>query len=320
MASYKMLSGWYSQLADHVSAGITLPEAIEYCEGPPLKGRRKLSALLSTDLSAEMALEKAPPWLPHSDRIFIAAAVECGRVPEILKRLAEQYEVRSKNLTKVYFALIYPLTLYHIAALVAPILEMIDFQEGFIWNTNSYLYELLFWIVPLWLLLILLPIILKRNSPIIRALVTLLPVLNSYRKHQAIANFSFALSYLYEAGIHIQDAWLRASHVAQDKAIDKASKLAILAIKSGQDPLTALYANKTLPESFLGFYKTGANTGNLDTNLFKAGMNYQMLANQKATIAAIIYPSLLLLIIAAWVISLIFSLFGSYLSAFEQFL
>ncbi len=46
MASHKVLSNWYRQLAEHLDSGTRLAEAFTVCAGPPSQDRLRMGALL----------------------------------------------------------------------------------------------------------------------------------------------------------------------------------------------------------------------------------------------------------------------------------
>lgn len=307
------MSNWYAQLAAHVSAGTTFPEALHACGGPPKKGRIQISDALKRGASIEQALAGAPRWFPREDRKFISAAAESGRLTEVLMRLSERHKSIGANQRKALFGLVYPLVIYHIAAFVTPVLTMIDYEKGFQWSTLGYLSELMLWLGPVWLLIVFVFLMQRWNVTGFFRVLDFLPVLRRYRKKQALADFAFTLSIFLEAGISIVTAWKEAAHLSGSRALAKGTKPVLEVMASGGDPNQAMRQSSAFPEDFRAFYSAGYVSGQLESSLFKAGQQFQTQANTAATLAAIIYPGSLFLFVAGRIIFIIFSVFGGYL-------
>ncbi len=87
----------------------------------------------------------------------------------------------------------------------------------------------------------------------------------------------------------------------------------------GEEPGEMLKQFKCFPPEFAAFYKTGAASGKLDSNLIHAGRQFQDKANHAMTVAALVYPSLLFAAVAGLIIVTIFQAYGGYLDLFDQF-
>ncbi len=318
MASHRLLSSWYAQLAAHISAGTTLAEAFQNCAGPSRSGRISISNTLMQGGTIEQALANAPRWFPKADRKFIAAAAETGRLTEVFKRLSERHDSIGANQRKALFGLAYPVIIYHIASLVTPVLTMIDYENGFQWNPIQYRSQVALWIVPVWIAFIFLWLMKRWNVEFVFRIMNCLPVLRRYRKKQALANFSFTLSIFLNAGISILTAWHEAATLSNSSSIIKATRPVLATIEKGGDPKTAMDKSPIFPPDFKAFYSAGALSGQLEESLFNAGKQFQIQANTSATLASIIYPSLLFLLIAVRIIFIIFTVFSGYLDTVKN--
>ncbi|MEN8663273.1 MAG: type II secretion system F family protein [Lentimonas sp.] len=318
MASHKVLSNWYRQLAEHLGAGTLLAEAITVCSGPPSSSRLHLAALIEAGTPIEEVMAAAPAWLPKSDRVFISTAMETGRLPQTLRNLADRHERIGATQLKVVLGLLYPLGVYHITAIILPIVRMFDYEIGFEWDAPLHLLQSTLLIAPVWALIALIFILVKTDNPILPRILRCIPLLRRYSKAQALADFSYALGTFIDAGVPMQTAWKGSARIAHDPRITKACRAMEPTFAAGGDPSTLLNVHKVFPPDFIAFYSAGAKTGKLDEMMLKTGQQYQTQANNAMTYASIVYPTILFACVAALVIFTIFQVYGGYLDLIYQ--
>ena len=318
-ASHKQLANWYLQLSQHMEAGITLPEALTLAKGPHDRDRQTMANQLHQGESIAAVLQQAPAWLPIADRAFIAAASEIGHLPQTCLKLHARHEQMHNTKMKVVLASLYPMAVFHAGVLLLPVIRMIDFEKEFIWNTQTYLQHVATFMLPVWASIVLILYLAKSDSRMLPRILRTIPFLRKFSKNQALADFSFSLGGLLEAGLPTQAAWQCASKVTNDIAIQKATSQLSTTFDAGQNPATKLENFKCFPSEFKAFYKSGSESGQLDRSLHKAGQIYQDKANSALTTAAVLYPTLLFLIVAAFVVYAVFTCYDGYLQLFEEF-
>lgn len=314
MVSHKVLSNWYLQLAEHLEAGTRLAEACSVCAGPPAKDRLRLAAGIEVGTPIGDVMASAPAWLPHADRVFICSAMETGRLPQTLKNLSDRHDRIGATQFKVTLGLIYPLGVYHLAALILPIVKMIDYEIGFEWDARLHVLQSAALLVPLWALAVLVLFLVKTDNPLLPRILRCIPLLRRYSKTQAMADFSFALGTFIEAGVPMQTAWLGSARIARDPQVTRAYRAIEPIFATGDDPADQLKKHAVFPPDFVAFYTAGAKSGKLDQMLVKAGQQYQAQANHAMTFAAIVYPTILFAAIAGFIIFTIFQVYGGYLN------
>jgi len=306
--SHKTLSSWYLQLAQSLHAGMTLGQSLETCGGPQASDRMAMSAALQSGASVDDMLRAAPKWLPRADRVFLAAAAQSGRLPQTLVNLGEHHARVGATQLKVVLGLLYPLGMFHFAALILPIMGIIDYQTGIQWDTSAYLLQVFGLLLPIWVIIIAVVLLAKSDSPLLPAILRCVPVLRSYAQAQSLADFSYALGTFIDAGVPIRRAWQGAAAVSRDKGLRRAAE-AVDAILAGEgDPTPELRRQKVFPADFCAFYETGARSGQLEQNLL-----YQSQANNRMTFASVLYPTLLFVLVAGFVIYSILHMYAGYL-------
>lgn len=312
MISHKRLAHWYLQLAQHLEAGTPMASALRLSTGPPQGQRDRMADELEDGRSISQVLQTAPRWLPNADRIFLAASSETGRLPQTLSTLSDRHERIGATQMKAIMGLIYPLGIYHVAAMILPLVRMIDFDRGFEWDMSQHLLMTSALLVPVWALLILITLLAKTENPLLPRLLCLIPLLRRYSRNQSLADFAYALGTFIETGIPIQAAWKHAVRIGRDDRLNAAYRKIEPLLKDGKEPADILDQFKVFPADFVAYYKTGAMSGQLDSHLIKAGQRYQLQANHAMTFAAILYPTLLFVLVAGFIIFSIFKVYGGY--------
>jgi general secretion pathway protein F/type IV pilus assembly protein PilC len=318
MASHKVLSNWYLQLAEHLESGTRLAEAVTVCSGPPSKARFQLSALIEAGTPIADVMDAAPAWLPKADRVFICTAMETGRLPQTLRNLSDRHERIGATQLKVILGLLYPLGVYHIAALALPIVQMIDYEAGFEWDAQLHLLQSSLLIGPVWALAALILFLVKTHHPMLPRLLRCVPLLRRYSKAQALADFAYALGTFIDAGVPMHTAWAGSAHIARDPKITRAYRAMQPTFDAGEDPATQLKAHKVFPPDFVAFYAAGTKSGKLDEMMLKTGQQYQTQANHAMTYASIVYPTILFACVAVFIVFTIFQVYGGYLEILTE--
>jgi general secretion pathway protein F/type IV pilus assembly protein PilC len=287
------LSLFYAQLAQQLTAGLTLAQALRADSTAPGEDTLRLAAMAESGTSIHEIVISADDWLPQADRPFLAAAAKSGRLPRVLENLADRHAQIASTHRRVMLACIYPLGVFHFAAVLFPFLRMVDFETGLNWSLPAYLGGVLMILFPLWGGALLLWVLIRRENPLALAFLATLPAIGGYRRHQALADFSFALGNLLEAGAPIGQAWLDAGKLARSRRIATAASAMHSRIAAGEAPGPHLARTDAFPSDFVARYRTGETTGGLDHALLGLAAHHQAVANQRLTAASMLYPGLL---------------------------
>lgn len=317
MPSHQHLSNWYAQVGQHLEAGVLISDALRLCEGLPQNGRFNMAEQLERGDTFNSVMAAAPKWLPPADRQFMVAGMETGSLPLTLKNLSERHAAIGATQLKLILGLAYPVGVLHLAALVLPITRMIDYENGMQWNLTKYLLEAAAVILPIWLIISAVMYLARNNSQLLPRLLHLMPILRNYAQCQALADLAYSLGTFIAAGVPVPSAWRLSVKLVNDARYTQAAVKLEPIFAAGKDPASELKQFKCFPADFAAFYRTGADSGQLDSNLLMAGRQYQERANRAMTLAALVYPSIIFASIAGVIIYTIFKVFGGYLQIFE---
>ncbi len=296
--SHKKISAWYLQLAQQLEAGLPLITAIRSNAGAPKSDRDIMVRHLERGVSFPDALNAAGPWLPRGDRLFLSTAFVAGRLPHTLRNLSTRHGQLAAASRHIVTASIYPCVVLHIALLMFPLLRMIDWERGFVWDESAYLGSLAVTLVPLWALGIAGFVLAKRESPLWDQTLSLLPIFRRYRREQALADFCFALGNLLDAGAPIGDAWMAAGRSSRSPALAAAARSIRETVQRGGLPGTRLEGFPCFPDDFVTMYRTGETAGQLDANMLRISSLYQDYAGARLKMASLFYPGVLFGIVA----------------------
>jgi type II secretory pathway component PulF len=312
------LSVLYRQLAQQLSAGLTLSQALRAPSPAPLRERSRLAAMAEGGSGVAAIMGAAGDWLPQRDRPFLIAGADSGRLPLVLANLADRHAQMASTNRRVFFASIYPLVVFHFGALVLPFIRMIDFEKGLCWSTPGYIGGLLAILLPVWGGAALLFALVRRGNPAANALLDMLPAIGGYRRHQALADFSFALGNLLEAGTPIGKAWLDAGAIARSPKLRRASERVLARIERGEAPGAHLEATGAFPDDFVARYQTAERAGALEGSLLALAADHQERANGRLAAASMLYPGLLFAAVAAMIAYLVFGFVLKYVNTLNS--
>lgn len=294
---------------------MTLAQSLETCGGPKASDRIAMSNQIQSGMPLDNVLKTAPGWLPKTDRIFISAAAQTGRLPQTLKNLGERHSRVGANQLKGILSLIYPLGIFHLGVFLTPIMGMINFETGFEFSASAYFSQVLVMLLPLWGLIGIVIFLTKTDNPLLPKMMRVIPVLRGYSIAQSIADFAYALGTFLDAGVNVKRSWQGAAAVSGDPDLKKATRELYPIFDREEDPVPQLKKLKCFPKDFVSLYQAGAMTGQLDQNLLTIGRQYQAKANSLMTLTAIIYPTLLFIAVAGFLVFSIIRMYAGYLNA-----
>jgi type IV pilus assembly protein PilC len=316
--SHAKLSVLYRQLAQQLSAGLTFAEALRAPSPAPSRDCSRLALMAEGGSGVAEIMGAAGAWLPERDRPFLIAGADSGRLPLVLANLADRHAQMGSTKRRIFFASIYPLAVFHFGALVLPFVRMVDFEKGLNWSTPGYVGGLLAILAPVWGGAALLYVLVRRGNPVANALLDALPAIGGYRRHQSLADFSFALGNLLEAGTPIGKAWLDAGAIARSPKLRRASKRVLARIECGEAPGAHLGATGAFPDDFVTRYQTGERAGALESSLLALAAEHQERANGRLAAASMLYPGLLFAAVAAMIAYLVLGFVLKYVNTLNS--
>lgn len=313
--SHRKLAAWYHQLAQQLEAGLPLVDALRLSTGtgPPAQGLETMARQIEAGGSVDDALCRAAGWLPLADQLALSAAAGAGRMPRTLHALSARHAQIGAAKLRVMLACAYPLGMLHLGLLLLPVIKMIDWEKGFHWDAAAYARGLAWTLLPCWTLGVAVWILVRRGSPFVMRVARMMPALGGYVRAQALADFSFTLGNLLEAGVPIGQAWAAAGSIARPRELQAAAEAMQAVIARGEAPGPKLAALPYFPPDFASLYRTGEATGQLEANLLRLAAQKQDAANRSLTFATILYPALVFFAVAAAVIYHVIAIYAGYL-------
>lgn len=320
LLSHRKLARWYEQLAPLLDAGLSLTDALRAAggTGPGHEAREAMARAVEQGGSVDDALRVAEHWLPESDRLGLSAAADAGRMPSMLRQLAERHAQLAAAHRKLAIACAYPLFVLHFAILIRPVLGMINWDRGFVWSTSGYVQALAFTLGPLWLILGVLFVLARQHSPALRQIGRRIPLIAGYIRNQALADLAFALGSFISSGVPIGQAWAAAGLISHSPTLRRAAERLAVTIGQGVAPGTQLATWPCFPPEFVALYRTGETTGQVDIQLLRLSAQYQDSANRTLTVATIVYPALLFGAVALMVAYTVLKMYSGYLGSIEK--
>jgi type II secretory pathway component PulF len=308
---FQLRADFYQQLAQVLTAGITLVSALEMLEqNPGCRAdqpclRRVLGALRDGSTFSE-ALARTGRWLPMFDLALLHAGEQSGRLPECFRLLGSHYAERAQLARQTLADLAYPVCLLHLAVFIFPFPEL--FASG---NVPAYLGKTLGILVPLYLVVLAGIYALQarhgeRWRGLLERLLHRVPLLGSARRSLALARLAASLEALLSAGVTVIEAWEIAALACGSPALCAAVAGWTESLRAGQTPAEAVRRSPAFPEMFASLYQTGEVSGKLDESLHNLSRYYMEEGTRKLRLLAQWSPRLfyfaVVLLVAARVV------------------
>jgi len=309
---HKTLASFYLQLAQNLDAGMPLATALRGASGPPAGDLSKMAAWIEGGGSIEQALERGRLWLPPAERPLLLAAAMAGRLPHVLRRLAERHSQLHAIKQKVMLACAYPLILLHLGILILPVVIVLIADPPQALSVTHYVTTVGGCLFPLWGLIIVVAVLHRRENSVLYQLTGWVPLVRGYCRSQALADFTFTLSNLLDAGIVIAQAWSIAGQATRSPALRAASQKIHASANLGEPPGVNLPRFSCFPVAYVGLYRAGELNGQLDPNLRLLVEQSHDHSNLCLKLAARAYSALVFLLIAGMVGCLAYATFAGY--------
>ncbi len=315
------------QLATLTQAGMTLDAALGAAAAQADDARAgKLLAALRQHVgggeSLPSALDRYPRTFSPLYRGLVAAAVESGRLPDVLGRLADYLEARIALRERFTTALIYPVLVGVIAlAVIAVLLVYVvpqvvsvyqQSRQTLPWLTQALIATSSFFRATAWLWIAAAAIAavafaLAMRRPPFRDAVhrTLLatPALGRLLRSLDTARFASTLAILVASGTPMLRALDAAGAVIRMRPIADAASAAAAGVREGMPLARALAATRAFPPVLVHLTASGEGSGALAPMLERAAADLEREAERRITwIAALVQP---LMIVAMGAIVLV---------------
>jgi len=315
------------QLATLTQSGMTLDSALgaAAAQADDARAEALVNALrlhVSGGESLTAALDRYPRTFPALYRGLVAAAVESGRLPEVLGRLADYLEARIALRERFTTALIYPalvgvIALAVIAVLLVYVVPQVvsvyqQSRQTLPWLTQALIATSSFLRATAWLWIAVAAIAavafaLAMRRPPFRDAVhrTLLatPGVGRLLRSLDTARFASTLAILVASGTPLLRALDAAGAVIRMRPIADAAAAAAAGVREGMPLARALAATRRFPPVLVHLTASGEGSGALAPMLERAAADLEREAERRITwIAALVQP---LMIVAMGAIVLV---------------
>jgi len=261
------------------------------------------------------ALAAEPPGLDEGDRALVEAAELSGRLGPCLHELAHAAETADRRRRKLHTALIYPVLLFHGAAVVPSFLTYT--QSGAL----AAAFQIALILIPGYLIAAGLAVLIRlrrRPGPPHPALALLdaLPLLGRGLRLAATSRFCGILAGLLDSGLRVETALVRAAEATDDPRIRERVRAASASIAQGSGLCAILAGTGFFDDTTLTIVQGGETSGQLPEALRRAADKCEFTANQQLDRAALLAPVacylLAVLIAVAQILRMLAPLFNTF--------
>lgn len=229
------------------------------------------------------SMRAIPDWLPEFDVMLIEAGEQSGRLDQSFRMLGDYYTERAKIARRVITSLAYPAFLLHLLAFVMALVF-------FFWIPRFCLAPL----AGLFLVYVMTFIIIyatqNKHSDAwrgkVEAILNIVPVMGTARRHLALARLAAALEALISAGVTIIEAWELAAKASGSMALQRTVQTWRPYILEGRTPAEMLQDTGKFPDLFTNQYAAGEVSGKLDETLERLRDYYEDDGGRKVQILA----------------------------------
>ncbi len=320
------------QLATLTQAGMTLDAALGAAGAQADDARtaalmQALRRHVSGGESLPTALDRYPRTFPDLYRGLVGAAVESGRLPEVLGRLADYLEARIALRERFTTALIYPALVGVVAlAVIAVLLVYVVPQvvsvyqqsrqtlpwltQALIATSSFFRATAWFWIAAIALAAIGFALAMRRppfRDAVHRALLSA-PGLGRLVRSLDTARFASTLAILVASGTPLLRALDAAGAVMRMRPLAEAAAAASAGVREGMPLARSLAATRAFPPVLVHLTASGEGSGALAPMLERAAADLEREAERRiAWIAALVQP-LMIVVMGAIVLVLVLAI------------
>lgn len=336
--SLKSLSLLCRSLSTMLQSGVMIHKAVATSSrriGGPKCQRilEEVAARLEAGDDLSTALERHGRYFPLLFVDMVHVAEHSGALPEVLVGLADHYEniirLRRNFLASIAWPAIQLTAAIFIITLVIWLLGVIGESRGgepidvLGWGLTGASGAATFFfgawgtilgIVGLWFLLT----EVLGQQRVLHSLLLQVPVIGHCLRSFAIARFSWAFYLTQQTGMPITRSIEASLRATSNGAFIAATPLICGYLEEGEDLATALEASRLFPEDYLQMVHVGETSGTVPEMLHRMSPQFEEQARRSLSALATAVGWLVWLIVAGFIIFVIFSIVAWYLGMLNQ--
>jgi type IV pilus assembly protein PilC len=314
----RMLMFFYRELAQLVSSGITIIEAMDIIsrQGSYARINAELSKIRQ-DLESGSSLGEAvscfPGIFPSLHANMIKYSETSGRLAQGITGLADYLEKEYAMQQTLIMGLAYPVFILHLAMFLLPVVNALGCNSG------GYLRGFLGIFVPVYglVFLVYLALRMRKNEGVKSGMdrfILGIPVIGKIVRQLALARFVRALQVLSASGVGIIGGWKLACESCGNKFIEESLLSGLFLLQEGQSLSKAFIRAGVFPANMLGLISSAEKSGSIVQTLNTIA-NYAEKENETAiAVLTRIIPVLVYLLIAGFIGLRIVSFYLGYFS------
>jgi type II secretory pathway component PulF len=289
----------YHQLGVTISAGLSVPQALEHIkQNPPSRSMRPMVAQWLENLLAGHpvvdSLRRMNGALPSFDLALLEAGEQSGRLDVCFKLLASYYQDRAQMARQVRSDLMYPMFIFHFSVVLFAFVSFMG-PGG---TMFKFCATVLGVFVPLYLgaFLLIFACQGKRGElwrSIVEKVLRPIPLLGSARRDLSLARVAVSLEALLNAGVSIVSAWPMAAAASGSPSMSRTVQSWKIPLEEGATPAQLVSDATQFPDIFRNLYHTGEISGQLDQTLGRLHTLYQDQGSRKMHMVAQWTPRLI---------------------------
>jgi len=269
---------FYHNLATMLDAGLPISRALTVAaQSSPRRMRQPLAQILKTIQEGNTlteAMQRFPKVFDRLDVLAIEAAENSGNLPQVLTILSQWHNLKKTIRAKLISGLIFPALILFFAALFIPLPGYFLGHCTFSDAIHQSIFLMSIFCVPA-LIIVLIIVFTPRTGPlryVLDSVSLYIPVLGNALKHLALSRYCYSFYILLSAGVPITDCTRIATQTTTNLVIADRLKGAELSVQQGRDASEGFKG--PLPDGFIDLWKTGEESGQLDSSVKKlADMN-----------------------------------------------
>lgn len=322
--SAKKLANFYHQLATMLEAGMPVVRSLEALTQQGGGYQRRLCQHLRQAVERGDTLSEAaarmPGEFPALHVNLMRAGERSGRLCDVLAMIGNTVEGMGRLRSQLLVRLIYPGIVLHAAIAIRAVVALFLPNEGaavalgYLVKGFGPLYCVIIGGIFFWRL--------SRRAPLLRLLVDGVayhfPVIGGVVRNLSVARFAQAFEALYAAGVGTPEAMQLSAKASGNAIIEGKLERAVPALKAGRDLAETIAATGAFSAIINGMIATGVESGKLDQMLAKVRETAEFDAHTSIKRLGVILPLIVYFLVVCWVVSLIFSMIGGYLSELNK--
>lgn len=257
---------FYHSLATLLEAGVPLVRSLaQRFPGRFTRVAQQMQAHLSTGLNFSEAMRNCPLFSSFECNLVLSGE-SSGRLPEVLRALAEWYQQQVKMRGKIINGLLYPIFVYLIATCLIGLISVFTSQQALVSIIVSTVVRLL---APFTIYFLGKNIFcLLRSNAVFAQLLALLPIFGTLQHRLETARFFKAFAMCQTAGLDVARTIAIAADCCRNRAFrDRFQQLTALVLSHGlsfSEAYSRIQSRRDMSTPILAMLNTGEQSGSLD--------------------------------------------------------